>query len=841
MTIEKTPCAHQGPGKENPADTGGYDIIRSTGDPLEESYWISSEETAVYDAGLNNGAGGTAYFQDLLRISKGATGGCDAQVTLDIEVNPLSFTYFPPHSLDVVFVLDVTSSMMSGGSRKMALAKRALIRTINMLWEQNRDTVVTVLPFARDAYVALPAGGLSYDYLGTLFTWRRSTTSGNLIGQILGYRNGSYVSATDIPAYMDASAPIAASTELSLYNYYNYYKIRYSDIYNDDGTAKPDMALKGYLDTIYAADPAAYTGNFIEAVAAGTPLSSAQLPYSMNDGGYENNTILDNMIWAVPYGEDTNTEAGLKAAYTLLKTPGFTQSDDILRRAVILLTDGQANRSINPEYAGVYATPASVDSDFAPNAPGEPWKYFLYLQQTLPALITEISDRSATSQELVLALERAYETAGKIKDPEDGNASVFVLGIEIGAQEPGPYTKDDVLNIMRTIASTGSYLHQAAEKSSENPIIEELERLARYLLVLTGSLRVSITDAINTALFEYVPGSIRITGEQDGIRLKSLSAPDITDPDDPDYTVYHKPALLPDVSDDNVENGSVSVYLGEAPFPIASPDSRTNIRIQFRITGKGAAHGEHLHTNIDMRSFTAFLEPNHLNAATPELTYNNPPRELFFQTPVVACDTGFTIEKYIGVDPDGVDYKTQTVQGCKDVYYRVIVRNYTDEAAYFPLLYDVQGVRSISEALVSSNRMILAVDFTVPAGGYREFIYIHKAACADGTVENYAVLETGDGYIYDNASAEVINAPVSYTVEYLNYCSGQKIAPDKEVTDAYACDQVNARDHAECIPCWLFACAKPWRLDLCEGERVLRLYYAPCGSRHHTCRCRCHS
>ncbi len=68
---------------------------------------------------------------------------------------------------------------------------------------------------------------------------------------------------------------------------------------------------------MYAANPSAYTGNFITAVAASTPLTPSQLPYSMNDSGYENNTILDNMIWAIPYGEDTNTEAGLEEAYSV--------------------------------------------------------------------------------------------------------------------------------------------------------------------------------------------------------------------------------------------------------------------------------------------------------------------------------------------------------------------------------------------------------------------------------------------------------------------------------------------------------------------------------------------
>ena len=83
------------------------------------------------------------------------------------------------------------------------------------------------------------------------------------------------------------------------------------DIYNDDGSAKADTVLQEYLSTVYAANPSAYTGNFITAVAASTPLTPSQLPYSMNDSGYENNTILDNMIWAIPYGEDTNTEACL--------------------------------------------------------------------------------------------------------------------------------------------------------------------------------------------------------------------------------------------------------------------------------------------------------------------------------------------------------------------------------------------------------------------------------------------------------------------------------------------------------------------------------------------------
>lgn len=827
MSNLKTPCPYQGAGKENPVWIGGYDSIRPTDEIDNPDYWISSGETAVYDAAYNNGAGGILNFYDRLRISKGASGGCTSTVSLDIEANPLIFSYYPPHSLDVVFVLDVTSSMMTNGSRKMALAKRALIQTIHLLWEQNRQTRVTIVPYARDAYVPLATAGFSYDYLGTLFTWRRSTASGYRIGQILGYRNGSFVSSSDLPTYMDRSAPIAASAELSLYNYYRYYRIQYSDIYNDDGSAKTDSILKSYLETIYAQDPGAYNGNFIQNIASGIPLDDSQLPYSMNDTGYENNTILDNMIWAIPYGEDTNTEAGLKEAYTLFTTPGFAQSDDILRRAVILLTDGQANRSDNPEYAGVYAQPSSTDGDFFPEIPGDPWRYYLYLQQTLPSLIAEISNRSATTEELILAMARAWEAARKLKDPFDGNTSVFVLGIEINAQTPGPYTREDVLNIMRTIASTGAYLREATESGSDNPIIEELKRLVRDLFVRTGGLRVTITDTINTSLFEYVPGSLRITGEQDQILLKSKYEPDITDPGDPAYTVYVKPNLLPYVGDANVLNGVITIDLGTLPFPVSSPDSRTRIRITYNITNKGAAHGSHLHTDNDEETFTTFLEPNHLTADSSVLDYGNAPRHLHFQTPVVSCQSGYTIEKLVGVKKDDISYKSITVQACQTVYYRIIIQNYTDTALTFPLLYDVPGVQTIEEARLSEKRQLLDENLIVPAQDYVEYIFQYTTRCGDGVLHDVAVLETGTDYLYDSAAIQVCDGSVRYTVQYLNRCTGKRICPDQQVSCSRSCTKIPASRHITCIPHWKFVCAEPYFLNPCEGETVLKLYYIP--------------
>lgn len=140
MAIKKTPCPYQGPGKQNPETIGGYDMIRQTNDDLDPDYWITSGLSAVYDAGYEEGRGGILHFHDRLSISKGALGDCTSKVTLDVAAEPFVYSYYPPHSLDVIFVLDVTASMMSGGSRKMALAKRALIQTIQLLWRQNQET-----------------------------------------------------------------------------------------------------------------------------------------------------------------------------------------------------------------------------------------------------------------------------------------------------------------------------------------------------------------------------------------------------------------------------------------------------------------------------------------------------------------------------------------------------------------------------------------------------------------------------------------------------------------------------------------------------------------------------
>lgn|GEM_PF-3310890 len=649
------PCPFQGPGKQNPVFIGGYDNPRPTNDPSDPNYWIGSGESILFDAAAaNSGAGGNVVVNDLIRISKQAVlqsseeCDCIATVTLDIEAKPVPFQYYPPTPLDVVFVLDVTSSMMKDASKKFVQAKRALINTINQLWATNRNTTVTIIPYGRDAFVPVPSPGtgFAYDYVGTLFQWKRSSappasfpSSTYYIGQILGYRNQSNVSTTVLTDFVAQTTPLAASTEQSLYNFYSYYKITYSDIYDPAGNPLADTILPDYITNVYNANPSAYTSNQIVNVAANTPLTPIGLQYSMDDDGYANNTMLQNLVWAIPYSEDTDTEAGLRAAYNLFKTPGFAQSDDIFRRVVILITDGQANRSINPDFPTTYVQPGDTDATFYPDVPGEPWKYFTYLQQTQaqPAqLVREISSRSATFDEIILASTRAQSISDQLKDPSDGNTQLYALGIDIDAQSPGPYTREDVINLMKSWVSAPSYFREA-DTTDPSAINTLLTVLVNDVLHLYVGCQLILQDVINNALFSYVPGSIQIRGLRDGLKLRSPNQPIITDPANPDFTIYPKAPLLPDVDDSTVVNGTIIIDFGTMPLGMLSAGSLTTVTLTYQVESNPFANGDHLHTNTDNETFVSFIEPNHLQAALPVIDYSTPARELFFQTPIVAC------------------------------------------------------------------------------------------------------------------------------------------------------------------------------------------------------------
>ncbi len=751
MEKNKQNCFHQGKGKMNPIRIGNYDIVRETNDKTNPNYYITSDESNLYDAGINEGKGGFTSFYDLVSISKGAVSNdCNTLINLDIKIKPAYFNYYPSHPVDVIFVLDVTSSMMNNGSHKFTQAKRALIQAIELLWKYDKNTTVTIIPYGKDAMIPLEDGGFDFDYLGTMFTWKRATDTGHRIGQILGYRNNSSIPITTMYEFLNQSKTKSDDVDLSLYSFYKYYKIKYKDIYNDDGSPKTDTILTSYIQNIYSQDKIKYQNSHMHYVANGLPLNPTDLTYSMNDNDYKNNTILENAVWAIPYSEDTNTESGLNAAFNLLIKPGFCQSNDIQRRFVVLITDGQANRSLNQDWSKNFPKIGDNDSDYMPSSSLDPWKYFMYLLKTYPTLCSEINNRSSTSSELIRAMQMAYQKAEDIKNPEKGNAILFVLGIDIGAQTPGPYTKKDVIEIMKTIATTGKFLHEASENETINEVMIHLFEIVNNMLTIIAGLKINLHDKINTALFEYEKGSLTIKGSQDNIKLKMKNAVDITDPTDSMYTVYKKPALLPDVSDVNFDNGTLSIDFGIMPFLIPDKNSETNISISYNINNKGCAIGNHLHTNWDNETYVRFIEPEHFLGSSPTISYDKTPIDLFFHTPIIQCTPDITIKKYVGCNDKDITCKNVKVASLSVVYYKVVLTNHTNNSIEIPLVIDVFGVNNIEEALLKKEFNVLGANITIHPHEAKEFIY-SEIIKKHHTINNFAIIKINDKIYYDSA------------------------------------------------------------------------------------------
>ncbi len=119
-------------------------MIRPVNDPSIRTTGLRRVKLQSLMLPQNNGTGADLHFYDRLRISKGAEGDCNPTVTLDLEANPL------------VFLLSASfagchlrprcdSQHDVRRQQKMALAKRALIQTINLLWQQNKETRVTIV------------------------------------------------------------------------------------------------------------------------------------------------------------------------------------------------------------------------------------------------------------------------------------------------------------------------------------------------------------------------------------------------------------------------------------------------------------------------------------------------------------------------------------------------------------------------------------------------------------------------------------------------------------------------------------------------------------------------
>jgi hypothetical protein len=103
----------------------------------------------LYDAAANYGGGGYVSCQDLIRTwkevsEKGEEGV--ATVTLEIEVVPATFHYFPSHPMDIIIVVDVKTNEISSKNTTIKGVNNTIKTITKTLWSAHPDSSISILP-----------------------------------------------------------------------------------------------------------------------------------------------------------------------------------------------------------------------------------------------------------------------------------------------------------------------------------------------------------------------------------------------------------------------------------------------------------------------------------------------------------------------------------------------------------------------------------------------------------------------------------------------------------------------------------------------------------------------
>ena len=295
-----TTCHEQGSGKQNPTNIGGYDLAGP----------VVSGDVIVTDVG-NVSNGKKTTLTDLIEINKEvAPQGSNYQVDLTIEARPAKLSYNPPPQLDVIFVYDVTSSMVNPIDR-LRNAQAAIKQSAEDIWAENPDSTITIIPYTRDVFTPLPTGGLSFNDTNMYTSASYNPAGGYGRHPDVNTTNATYLALVDARTPANISGDIGTIFE----NDYLYYRLTKADV--DSMTSQMD---------------------------------------TFNDS-----------IDALPVGSDTNTHSGLKKAYEFLTTDSnFTANTEQKNRVVILITDGNAGRWINSadavNAAGSYDRPSVLEA-----------------------------------------------------------------------------------------------------------------------------------------------------------------------------------------------------------------------------------------------------------------------------------------------------------------------------------------------------------------------------------------------------------------------------------------------------------------------------------------------
>ncbi|WNY25944.1 SpaA isopeptide-forming pilin-related protein [Methanolapillus millepedarum] len=726
--ITTTACLEQGPGTQNPMAIGGYDLNGP----------VKSGNVTVTDNGAP-GSNKNINLTDLIEINKSVSGPVSGEYTvnLTVDVAPAKFTY-NDKPMDFIIVYDVTSSMKKSATTsvdsvpfdetRLKHAQDGIIKQAQVIWDSSPGSTITIIPYARDAFVPIEGGGLQFNAslmyspmtAGTpLTTFVTNTVSGNVYGyRSFIYNDDTYEKQSTLVNIQDTLSNLTnynAQDTFTVLTQYNYYKIQ-------------------------------------------KPADSAELDK------------FKESVFKLPMAEDTNTQSGLQAAYDLLSDSTKFPSPHQENRVVLLITDGDANRHymtgdpIWPDPGTGLDVPANYNSYMNGKRVLNPDDY----NSAANLNVTGWLPQAASPEDIPYAHQACEDTADYIKDVLKGKAVVYVVGIGMKEINGTTNVRDSFKNV-----STNDYVYfvpqvapeGAVEDAIANAVFDALNCYAPYD-------NFTINDAINTQNFEFVPGSLEIKySNGNGNPLTTFS--------------NYQPG-----SDVNFADGKISVNMGKAPYPEGTGTSSTPVQyvISYKITAKPGVEGDHLHLGHDNMSYVSYAAPHHLspNSKGNIVYYPNQgaPKTVFgyipFNTPVVVLNA-LAIRKEVSTDNSTWVKHVNLPKTGGQVYYKITVTNGLLTSATLDRVNDRFGVNdstaiyidktnsnllensSVSKVVPSYSGGIL----TLNAGETATFYYNKTYNSTAGTYENMVVVRQFDIYPvsdYDTGSGKLRASIAGVTV-----------------------------------------------------------------------------
>jgi len=454
--VQCTICNEQGHGKQNPVNIGGYDLVGP----------VVSGDVIVTDVG--NLETGRATLTDLITVNKEVTEvAAGYQVDLTIEARAAQLSYNPPPQLEVIIVYDVTTSMTRPITR-LHNAQAAIKHAAADIWAENPNSAITIIPYARDVYTPLPAGGLSFNN-STMYTAGYPSSLGYPTGtDPINHTNTTYAEILTAQSSLVAGIGTIFGNDPD----YQYYRVTKADV----------DAMTNGMDTF-------------------------------NDS-----------IDAIPMAKDTNTHSGLMKAHEFLIDPTFTTIDEQKNRVVILITDGNAGRYIDSsgavDSAVQYTRTSVLTSHEKALEKADKIKDENDGNAILYALGLEVE---YTWFQTTAAGPNGEGWGGYLSTPPAGTEILPGTPSAVYQLETG-VTYIDVPKYLSTLPTSLDHYYNVDSTMIEEMMAQAVASSTHYYAPI-GSL--TVKDAINSALFEYAP-STDIEISVDGATAVLLSTYDPT-------------------------------------------------------------------------------------------------------------------------------------------------------------------------------------------------------------------------------------------------------------------------------------------------------------------------